>query len=155
MENQEILKKVVLFRDLDNNDLATLASIATEERFPMGYTIFEEGSMGDSMYVVKYGTASVIKNHADEDEEIVRLGTGEYFGDMALIQSETRSATLIAGEKTELIKIRRNDLEKLFEADQGFAYRLTRALALHLSNRLRQTTTDLAFMKKLASRKSN
>jgi CRP/FNR family cyclic AMP-dependent transcriptional regulator len=152
MEKLEIMQQVLLFRDLDKEDLSRLAEIATEERFPMGYQIFAEGTVGDSLYIVKYGTAAVLKNVHEEDEEMAHMGCGQHFGEMALISDETRSATIKAVERTELIRIKRQDLERLLAQDPALAHRVYRAIARYLCGRLRETTAELAFIKEAAKR---
>lgn len=142
MEKLEVMQQVILFHGLEKDDLIKLSEIATEENFPATYRVFDEGAIGDSFFIIKYGTVGVIKGN----EEVARMGQGQHFGEMALIDNETRSATIAAVERTELIQIKRQTLEKLLEKDNALGMRVYRALARYLSNRLRQTTADLAFL---------
>jgi CRP/FNR family cyclic AMP-dependent transcriptional regulator len=138
----------MLFQGLDNDDLYLLSQIATEEMFPMTYHVFDEGTIGDSFFIIKYGTVAVIKGN----EEVARMCEGQHFGEMALIDNETRSATITTVERTELIRIKRQDLEKLLAQDDALGMRVYRVLARYLCNRLRQTTADLAFMREVSKR---
>jgi len=97
----------------------------------------------------------VLKNVHEEDEEVFRMGAGQHFGEMALINDDTRSATIKAIERTELIRIKRQDLERLLAQDDALAHRVYRVIARYLCGRLRQTTADLAFMKEVAKRQSS
>lgn len=151
MEKLEIMQKVILFQGLDKADLNRLAEIATEEIFPMCYQVFEEGTTGDSFFIVKYGTVAVVKGN----EEVARMAEGQHFGEMALIDHDIRSATVTAIERTELIRIKRQDLENLLAKDNALGQRVYRAIARYLCNRLRQTTADLAFMREVAKRQSS
>lgn len=151
MEKLEIMHQVILFQGLQKDDLLKLSEIATEEIFPATYRVFDEGAVGDSFFIIKYGTVGVIKGN----EEVARMGQGQHFGEMALIDDETRSATITAVERAELIRIKRQDLEKLAAIDNALGMRLYLAIARYLSNRLRQTTADLAFMRQLVKRQSD
>jgi CRP-like cAMP-binding protein len=151
MEKLEIIQKVPLFQGLDKADLIRLAEIATEENFPACYQVFEEVSIGDSMFIVKYGTVAVVKGH----EEVSRMGEGQHFGEMALVDNDSRSATINAVERTELIQIKRMDLEKLLAKDAALGQRVYHAIAKYLCNRLRHTTSDLAFMRELVKRQNS
>jgi CRP-like cAMP-binding protein len=151
MEKLEVMQQVILFHGLEKDDLIKLSEIATEENFPATYRVFDEGAIGDSFFIIKYGTVGVIKGN----EEVARMGQGQHFGEMALIDNETRSATIVAVERTELIQIKRQTLEKLLEKDNALGMRVYRALARYLSNHLRQTTADLAFARDLCKRLSS
>jgi len=151
MEKLEIMRQVILFKELEKDDLNRLAEIATEEIFPVTGLVFEEGSPGDAFFIVKYGTVAVVKGN----EEVARMGQGQHFGEMALLDNDTRSATITAVERTELIRIKRQDLETLLAKDNALGMRVYRAIARYLCGRLRHTTADLAFMRGLANRQGS
>lgn len=151
MKNVELLQKVPLFRGLDEKDLAKLAAIATEKSYMAGDVIFGEGTVGDSMFIVESGTVRVLKRGEDE---IVRMSTGQHFGEMALIDDETRSATADVIEMTQVIRIGRGDLEKLLAQDVSLSNRVYKAFTKYLCSRLRQTTSDLSFMREITKRRA-
>ena len=93
----ELLRKVGLFRDLDEKDLASLADEFNERRFSPGQTIALEGSGGLMFFVVDSGEATV-EVHG---EEVAWLGSGDSFGEVALIDRRPRTATVTA--KTDLV----------------------------------------------------
>ena len=93
----ELLRKVGLFRDLDEKDLASLADEFNERRFSAGETIALEGAGGLMFFVVESGEASV-EVHG---EEVAALGAGDSFGEVALIDRRPRTATVTA--KTDLV----------------------------------------------------
>jgi CRP-like cAMP-binding protein len=153
MEKAELMRQVRLLRDLDEADLHNLAAIVTEESFLMGQQVFAEGTLGDSLFIVKYGSVRVLKRGQQGNEEIARMSSGQHFGEIALIDDDPRSATVEAVEPTELIRIKRGDLEDLLAQDDALGHRVYRALAQYLSRRLRQTTADLTFMREVAKQK--
>jgi CRP/FNR family cyclic AMP-dependent transcriptional regulator len=92
----ELLRKVQLFADLDDKDLASLAEEFNERRFSAGETIALEGAGGLMFFVVESGEATV-EVHG---EEVAELGPGDAFGEVALIDRRPRTATVTA--KTDL-----------------------------------------------------
>lgn len=153
MEKAELIGRIPLFRDLDGADVKRLAEVAVEEVLPTGGQVFAEGSPGESLFVVKYGTVRVIKQGKTGKEEVARMGGGQHFGEMALIDNDPRSATVDAVEHTELVRIKRGDLESLLAQDDALAHRVFKAFSKYLCGRLRQTTTDLTFMREVAKRR--
>jgi len=89
---QEVLAKVPLFSMLSKKDLAVLANNAHDRTFPAGTVITEEGDTGVSFGVIVEGQA-VVTVHGRPAR---RLGPGDYFGEMALIDHSFRSATITA-----------------------------------------------------------
>jgi len=81
------------------------------------------------------------------------MGPGQHFGEMAIIYDDTRSATVEVIENTGLVRIKRDDLENLLAQDDILAHRVYKALIKYLSRRLRQTTTDLTFMREVAKQR--
>lgn len=153
MEKSELVRQVPLFLGLDEADLRKLATIATEESFLSGKQVFAEGTIGDSLFIIKYGSVQVLKRGYDGNEEVARMSIGQHFGEMALIDDDNRSATVDTAEHTVLIRIKRADLENLLAQDNALGYRVYRVLAKYLCRRLRQTTTDLTFIREVAKRK--
>ena len=152
MDMLEIMREVILFHGLDEADLRQLAAIATRETYPPGRQVFAEGAVGDSLFIVKYGTVAVVKSGRGGDEEVARMSAGQHVGEMALVDDDTRSATVQAVEHTELVRMRRQDLEQLLARDEALGHRVYRVLARYLCRRLRQTTADLTFMREVAKR---
>jgi CRP-like cAMP-binding protein len=153
MKNIELLQQVPLFKNLDNSDLEKLSMIATEQTFPAGSPIVTEGDPGDSLYLIKYGTVRLYKQGEKEEEEVGFMGSGQHFGEMALIDSEPRSATVEAVEHTELICLSRDTFENLLTQDIALGFRVYKRFARLLSHRLRETTDELCVIKERARRK--
>ena len=147
MERPTLLRHIPLFRDLSDTDLQKLIVIAKEVNFDKGQQVFIEGSIGDSVFAIKSGSVRVFKKRDDGNEEVASLGFGQHFGEMALIDDETRSATIETVEPTKLVQIKRGDLENLLVQDVSLAHKVYKALARYLCRRLRQTTKDLTFVK--------
>ncbi len=81
----------------------------------------------------------------DDAVEVAQLGTGGHFGEMSFVDGEPRSATVVALERTELVKLDFDRLRGFFEKNPAVAVKVYRSLALFLCGRLRVTTMDLSF----------
>ena len=105
-EKIRFLKQTELFAELSKTDLESISNIAQEVVFPADHTIFEEGTEGDSLYLLVDGEISVIK----ADTEVLSFNERGYcFGEVALIDDKPRSATIKTNTLTHLLRIDRND----------------------------------------------
>ena len=145
MESLEIFKGIPLFHDLAAPELSKLAAICQKVHARAGDEVFEAGSPGEALYVIREGRVAVVKAEGDEPEEVVaELGSGDIFGEMALFGKESRSATIRAMQETRLFRIRRDYFEKLMDEDHELALKIYRRINLILTDRLRETTDRLA-----------
>lgn len=111
LENVIFLKKTQLFSGVRTGDLKAVALIAHEYSFATGEMVVKENDVGDSMYVIKTGSVVITKTIANGGSiTLATLSTGDCFGDMAVIDTELRSATVSAAEPCELLKIDRDNL---------------------------------------------
>ena len=92
----EVLKRVPLLADLDRRELQQVAKLFKERSFPPGETVMKEGLGGAAFFVIESGEAIV----SIGGNERRRLGPGDYFGEIALIDEGARTATVTAA--TEL-----------------------------------------------------
>ncbi len=81
----------------------------TSEHFEAGETIFEEGEVGDRLYVIRRGRVEVLRDGVCLNQ----LGAGEYFGEMALLANQPRNATVRALEPTDVLAVAKGDFSKL------------------------------------------
>jgi hypothetical protein len=105
------LKKVALFARLPAEELVGVATIAKPAWFDAGATVFERGDAGDALYLVVFGEARV----AAGDQEIARLGPGEVFGEMALLDEEPRMATVSAASDLGTLRIGHDEFVDLVD----------------------------------------
>ena len=134
-KRQELLSKVPLFADLKKRELATIARITETARFPHSHEIVVEGSPGDFCCIIVEGTADVIK----DGSRIARLGPGDLFGEMAILDPGLRSATVRTVTEVVAIRVQRDEFIKVATADPRVALRVLEVLA----RRLRETTERL------------
>lgn len=129
-----LLGSVPLFDRLTTRQLMELAAMARPEKFGAGRTLFSEGSPGSAMYVIVEGRVFVQAG----GRTLRTLGTHEFFGELALIDNETRSATVTAEIDVRLLRLEREDFLALLEESPSVAIEFSRALArrLRVTNQL-------------------
>src|SRR5437867_11159596 len=111
-------------------ELERVAEISRERTYPRNSVILFEDDPGDALYVVAEGQVKVVLIGEDGREVILSvLGEGEFFGEMALIDDEPRSAHVIAMEDSTLLVLRREDFQGILEHSAGIALALLRALS--------------------------
>lgn len=106
MSHVALLRTVPLFSRLRDNELAQLAKTITTESFAPGEVIVEAGAVGSALYIIATGTVEVLlTGGAGEQIVLSRLGKGEHFGEMSLIDGSRRSATVRAIGKCEMLRL--------------------------------------------------
>src|SRR5678815_2164284 len=112
MDEKELLRTVPIFAELSDEDISSLARLTSRRRYPKDTVVFFENEEGDSFFMILEGRIKVTIL-GDDGREIIlsMLGAGDFFGEMALLDNEPRSATAIAVEETELLSLNRTDFQ--------------------------------------------
>jgi NADH dehydrogenase len=84
-----------------------------QEHFEPGEEVFRQGDIGDRVYIVMSGRAQVVREHDDKPRVLAVLGKGEYFGEMALLRSTTRSATVRCIEPMDVLSLPKKEFNLL------------------------------------------
>ncbi len=135
---QRILAMAPLFRTLSPDELSQIVEISKVLRVREGVTVVEEGDVASAMYVLVEGTAEVNKELPGGD--ITRLATLKaptVFGEMALIDSHPRSATVATTSDAVLFQINLESFNELRRAYAPAAFKVLRAVAPLMCERLR------------------
>jgi CRP/FNR family cyclic AMP-dependent transcriptional regulator len=128
-----VLTKVPLFSELTESELARLAEVARERTYPKNSVILFEDDPGDALFVVVSGSVKVVLIGEDGREVILSvLSTGDFFGEMALIDDEPRSAHVIAMEDAAMLVLRREDFHQCLREAPTIALGLLRTLSRRL-----------------------
>jgi CRP-like cAMP-binding protein len=134
-ERVELLAHVPLFSELSQRELRKLANAAIQREYPAGTTIVRQDETGVGLYILIRGRALVWQRLPDgSDRELATLGAQELFGEMALLDTYPRSASVLAQEATSALVIPIFDFRALLHSDSAIAIKL---LAV-LSRRVRQ-----------------
>jgi CRP/FNR family transcriptional regulator, cyclic AMP receptor protein len=121
----ELLKHVPLFHGLTEKELKTLANNFTERTFTEGQELTHEGSGGVGFFVIETGEARVTV----DGQERRTLGPGDYFGEIALIDGGTRSATITATSDGRSYGLTPWQFRPLVEENASIAWPLLEAMA--------------------------
>ena len=124
----EQLQRVPLFADLDQRELQSLASSFKERIFQGGSTVVGEGTGGVGFFIIDEGEATVTRG----GEELAKLGPGQYFGELALIDEGTRTATITADSDLKCYGLTSWEFRPLVEGNSHIAWKLLVALAKQL-----------------------
>jgi CRP-like cAMP-binding protein len=131
LEKAVALRAAPLFAPLAAEALLPVARMCSQVDLQAGDSLFAEGDLGDALYVIVTGKVSVLRG----TRPVATLGPGECVGEMAALDWEPRSASVVAQAQTSLIRLDHNDLMDLL----GDYPELVRALAAVLVARLRST----------------
>lgn len=143
--SQSLLQNVYVFKDLAPKELELVNAVAKVEDHAAGDEIFMEGDSATALYIVKMGTVNVQHSGKNDRVNVATLGTGSHFGEMAFLDKEKRSASVVATEPSQIIRVDFNDLQKVLDANPAVAVKVYRSMAHFLCGRLRVTTTDLTY----------
>lgn len=131
-----LLAQTSLFSQTPENVLASITPIMKEEEYLAGGAIFHKGDLGTGMYVIYTGEVAIL----DGDTELARFGRGDFFGELALLDTEARSATAEAITDVRLLRIDQDDFYDLMEERSE----VLRSIVRSLSGRIRRQNELLA-----------
>ena len=139
MEKIELLQSVSIFWDLNEDELGHIADKMVAKHFENGNYIFLEDSDGEQCFFVLEGSVKVTRLSKDGREVILAmLNEGDFFGEMSLLDGESRSANVIALEKTKVLTLDRNDFIEVVNDYPQIAVQLLKELARRLRKSDRQ-----------------
>ena len=138
------LRRVEIFGGLLDDELLKVAGLCTAMRVPAGKTIFKEGDGGDELYIIHDGSVRVMINTRTPEgtfapSTINLLYSGQCFGEMILLDSAARSATVVAMDPVTLIVMHEPAFRQLCDANPRIGYVVIRNLAQDLAYKLRSS----------------
>ena len=142
----ESLRSCALFSHVGDDGLRSIAGQMRRRRFRRNEVIFHQGDLGDSLQVVASGGVKIVLPSAEGDEAIIAsLKPGDFFGELALLDSSPRSTTATAMESTETLSLPRDQFLDLLADDPALVRALLHALAEEL-RRLTGHVEELHFL---------
>ena len=147
-EIRDKLRQIHLFESIKNNEeaLERFQSITRLNRVSAGTVMIREGDVGSEMYIVYRGAVEIQKRtRAGDSYTVTRLSSEDnvFFGELALVDDDRRSATVVTTEDSEFIVISKTDFVKLGNDRPDIGLPITREIAKILAGRLRKTTGDM------------
>ena len=145
MLTNKLLLNVPIFSNLDEKQISFIATKMRNKKYSKSDIILMEDEVGDTFFIILEGSVKVTRDSEDGREVILAvLSSGNFFGEISLLDGKTRSANAIALEKTSLMILKRNDfLQLLKEIPQ-----ISISLLSELAKRIRKTdeqVENLAF----------
>jgi CRP/FNR family transcriptional regulator len=128
LEKIIVLNKVPLFSALKTEDIHMISTIASEEAYEDGHTLFYEGDVGDKLFIVVSGNVQILKNQDGVETAIVTLKENNFLGELALFDAETRTATARCIGPCTFLVIERNDMEQLAHEYPAIAFGFIKVL---------------------------
>jgi len=136
------LKTSRFFKELTDADLASMEKFSELKKYKKNEMIFSEEEAGDQLFIIKSGTVKVLRQIKNEEQTIVILNPGEFFGEMALFDKHPRSASVKMMEEGELIVLKKHSYEKMKTEAPGLVIKLLEIVITTLSDRLRQANRN-------------
>lgn len=130
------LQNVPLFTGLSKSELKLVAGLVREQRYPAGSAIVKEGSTGQGLYIITDGKVSVRK----QGRRVARLGPGAFFGEMAVLDSGPRTATVEADTETVCLTLASWEIKPLLLEQAGMTYKMLQEVV----RRVRRASSDVA-----------
>ncbi len=141
------LREIEIFKGRKETTLSDLEACIECKTFHKGELIFSRGDQGDELFMIRRGVVRIeMPIEAEQTHHIATFGQGDFFGEMAFLDQQLRSANAVASEETELFVLSRAQFEVFAEGHFKTAARLLAGLARVLSLRLRYTNAELQAM---------
>jgi CRP-like cAMP-binding protein len=133
----ELIRRVPLFEHCGGRELEKIGQLADEVDVPAGKVLMREGATAQEFFAVIDGSMRVEQN----GREIARLGPGDFFGEIALVDGGPRTATVIAEEPSRLLVVGHREFHALLEQNPGIQLQVLQALAKRVRTLAPEGTT--------------
>jgi CRP/FNR family transcriptional regulator, cyclic AMP receptor protein len=148
MNEIDRLKQIALFSEFagDSSKIEKIASMMKKKQVRAGEIIIREGDEGDTLFIILNGSVRIQKTTLQNEPYtvvILKESHNVYFGELALIDNDRRSATVVAESDCELLSLSRKDFSTLCEEDFELGFRVVMQIARKLSGSLRKMNQDV------------
>jgi len=127
-----LLREIPIFADLSPEDLKRVAEIAREQWYPQNTAIFQQGDEGNMMFVIVEGSLQVIRNKDGKDQIWAERGPGDFVGEMAIIESAPRSATLRTQSEVRVLAIDDETFKGILRERPNVSFAVLRSISRRL-----------------------
>ncbi len=146
---RQFLKNIPLFAKLSKRELRDIEQLIHRRQYKNSEVVFWQNEPGVGMYIVQNGEVGVFADYATpEQKQLATLGQGDFFGEMALLEDDNRSASAVALCECQLIGIFHPDLFDLFERKPELGIKVLATLGNMLAQRLRKTNLEMQELSK-------
>ena len=129
------VKNINIFEGLSVSELAAVASVTEELDCKKDEFVIKEGEAGETMFLIINGKVSVIKGAGKEDAreiELARMGAGDYFGEMALLEDTVRSASIKTSEDSRFLVLHKQEFSEIVREYPQIALHICKALSARI-----------------------
>jgi anti-anti-sigma factor len=141
---EHAFERLDLVRDVDVEDREALREALVRREYVPGETVFRQGEDGDALYVVARGSASAwLRDHEMHERRLMTFSQGTFFGEMALLDRERRSATVVADDRLVCFVLDRASFERLARSHPRVVLAILANVGRELSLRMRRTNRTL------------
>ena len=142
----QALQKVPFFSNLSLTDANSLAKRLVPRHFNTGQIIFHHGDPGGLLYIIIKGKVKITHSTLDGQEALLTIfGSGDFFGELALLDDSPRSASVEAIKPTEVLTLHRDDFIRYLRNNPDFALYVLHTMAKHI-RRLNNQLSDIFFL---------
>lgn len=127
-QKADVLGRLPLFTGISAESMARLAAVAGEQEFAAGDYVVRQGQVGSGLYVILDGAASVLRGVT----EVGRLEAGDFFGELAVMDQQPRSASVRAETPLRCLAIASWDMLQLLDDDRALSRNLINGLVARL-----------------------
>jgi len=126
----DFIRDIILFSGLEDKELERIENVMSIKTYPKNSMIVLEEEFGDTVYIVRSGTIKITRLN-DEGKEVILalMGAGEFFGELAALDGEARSANALAQEECRLYLLHRSDFIDLLKHNTRISFTLLSELA--------------------------
>lgn len=125
---EEALSHAPLFAEIPKRHLRSIARVTRVSSHPAGRSIVQEGTEGSALYVLLEGDAKVVR----KGRTVARLGPGDFFGEISLIDGGPRTASVVAQTPIRSLKLEGQDFRRVVGTEPQLALRIMQTLAARL-----------------------
>ncbi len=150
-----ILKENYLFQDLSDKDIRFVSEVIHVRNYRPGELIFSQGEVGVGMYIIVKGSIDITITEMNDTANkvggiyITRLGPGDFFGEIALVEENSRrSANAVSHNDVQLVGFYKSDLVEILQRNPTAGFQVVSRLAEVLGRRLRETTEKVSELRR-------
>ncbi|MHB1687789.1 MAG: cyclic nucleotide-binding domain-containing protein [Ignavibacteriaceae bacterium] len=140
---EKTLRAIPIFKELNKKDLSLISKLINNRSYIAGEYIFYQGDPGLGLYLIRSGEVTIKQIHSDgEGLQLATLFKGDFFGELALIDGEKRSASAIAKTDTKVAVIFKPDLDEFIEKYPQKGIKILKGVLQIITYRLRKINDD-------------
>jgi len=141
------IKNMSFFSYLNDDELVAVNNIISEVDYIAGKTVFDEGSDGHTLFVIKSGEVKVTKKDPEGKEQVLTLlKEGDIFGEMSFLDGRPHSATITAVHSTRILQIEKSEFDAFVDKNPKAAYKIMKNIAFQVDSIVRRMNSTYVDM---------